>query len=45
MRYFNDNQAICVNMLPRGELIMNASFPKTDKSCRIVKTYYNKIGK
>ena len=38
MRYFIDNQVICVNMLPSGELMMNASFPKTDKSCRIVKT-------
>ena len=44
MKYFNDNQAICVNMLPSGELMMKASFPTIDRSCRIVKTK-QQIGK
>ena len=37
MKYFSDYPTVCVNMLPCGELIMNASFPTIDRSCRIVK--------
>ena len=46
MRYFNDNQAVCVNMLPSGELIMNASYISR-RSIKVVELYKqnNKIGK